>query len=345
LLTARISIAWSTFFVNAVVKKFRVATGFDGRISVIGHSLGSVICWDILNHQSVAVPLALDTSSAPLHNVTSVDSMGSTSGYFSPANLSQQSDDSTTPELTSNVAFMMESSSSTNNNNNPDHRSIYPQLNFMVDNLFLLGSPVPVFLMIRNQRKPLSADFTLRGCRRVFNVFHPYDPVAYRLEGCIDPRNACFEPALIRHWNGGLRVQYRTRRLWRKVVATTCETQRTVIDAFEQSMAGAFGIGRDEDDSASETSEDKNRINNVVTGQLNEGRRIDYMLQEKEIENANEYVAALAAHSSYWIEKDLSLFIARQIYLSALEYAAEVDEAVAEFGATWETITPEQYKM
>ena len=47
------------------------------------------------------------------------------------------------------------------------------------------------------------------------------------------------------------------------------------------------------------------------------------MLQEREIEHANEYVAALAAHSSYWVEKDLSLFIARQIYLSGLEQASQ----------------------
>ena len=56
------------------------------------------------------------------------------------------------------------------------------------------------------------------------------------------------------------------------------------------------------------------------------------MLQEREIEHANEYVAALAAHSSYWVEKDLSLFIARQIYLSSLEqalqYAPDYEESV-----------------
>ena len=54
------------------------------------------------------------------------------------------------------------------------------------------------------------------------------------------------------------------------------------------------------------------------------------MLQEREIEHANEYVAALAAHSSYWVEKDLSLFMARQIYLSSLErtvqYTVDDDE-------------------
>ena len=53
------------------------------------------------------------------------------------------------------------------------------------------------------------------------------------------------------------------------------------------------------------------------------------MLQEKEIENANEYVAALAAHSSYWVEKDLSLFIAHQICLRSLECETCDDIALA----------------
>lgn len=261
--------------------------------------------------------------SSPLQTVDSMDSVGdATYGTAS------RCDDSSTPEVTVP--------------NGPDELPSCPQLDFSVDNFFLLGSPVPVFLMIRNQRMPLSRDFYLRGCRRVFNIFHPYDPVAYRLEGCIDPRNASFEPVLIRHWNGGLRVQYRTRRLWRKLVETTCKTQRTVVEAFEQSMAGAFGVGRDYDDSASESSEDGGNTE-VITGSLNEGRRIDYMLQEKEIENANEYVAALAAHSSYWIEKDLSLFIARQIYLSRLENAV-AEEAAAELAA-WETITPDHLEI
>lgn len=317
-----------------MVEKFRKVTGFTGRISVIGHSLGSVISWDVLNHQYIN---NVSSSRSRGSNLAS-DGTNEATGYYSPSNDSEYSK---TPELTPNPRETI----TTVISKSPDRQSTYPQLNFSVDNFFLLGSPVPVFLMIRNQRKPLSSDFSLRGCRRVFNIFHPYDPVAYRLEGCIDPRNAYFEPALIRHWNGGFRVQYRTRRIWRKIVATTSQTQRTVIEAFEQSMAGAFGIGRDDDDSTSEASADKHQFNKVLTGKLNEGHRIDYMLQEKEIENANEYVAALAAHSSYWIEKDLSLFIARQIYLSALEYAAEFEEAAVDFGATWDVITPEQHKM
>jgi hypothetical protein len=235
------------------------------------------------------------------------------------------SDRSVTPELTSPGLLGM-----------PPLRS-YPRLSFKVQNFFLLGSPVPVFLMIRNQSKPLSEDFSLPGCSRVFAIHHPYDPVAYRLEPCIDPRNADFEPALIKHWNGGLRVQYRTKRLWRKLLETTSTTQRHVAEALEHSMAviGLIDSNAADNDSASEAS--TATVSCVTTGSLNEGRRIDYSLQEKEIENANEYVSALAAHSSYWIEKDLSLFIGRQIYLSTIE------DSVAAF--EMEAMTPEAMTM
>jgi len=314
-----------------VVEKFRRTTGFNGSISVIGHSLGSIISWDILNNQNVTLP----NTSTLLDNVPSYESLRS---GRQPS--SQQSENSDTPELTTPTT-------SASSNNVPESQSSYPQLDFVVDNFFLLGSPVPVFLMIRNQRMPLSEDFYLRGCRRVFNIFHPYDPVAYRIEPCISPRNSDFEPTIVKHWNGGFRVQYRTRRLWRKLMETTAMTQRDVVEAFEQSMAGMglldATVGEDEDeindDAISVVSERRTNYSSLITGQLNQGRRVDYMLQEKEIENANEYVAALAAHSSYWIEKDLSLFIARQIYLSTLEHSAAEAEAAEQ--SNWEALTPE----
>lgn len=201
-------------------------------------------------------------------------------------------------------------------------------LKFSVSNFFMLGSPVAVFLMIRNQRNPLPEHFYLMGCQRVFNIFHPYDPVAYRIEPCMDPRHSNIDPCIIMHWNGGYRVQYRTRRMWRRIVDNTKRTQRDLIGAFEDRMTKIGLLGNPSvsnnnaeseietsDDSASEISSDDVIIKQsaMQNGTLNRGMRIDYMLQEKEIENANEYVAALAAHSRYWSERDLSLFISVQI--------------------------------
>lgn len=193
----------------------------------------------------------------------------------------------------------------------------YPQLNFVTKNAFMLGSPISVFLKIRNQEQSLAADFYLKGCRCVFNIFHPYDPVAYRIEPLLERRNADIGPRIMHHWNGGFRVQYQTKRIWKRIVDETLKTQQSVAEAVEGYMTGmglldAYTFEDDECD-AYET------VLRPVCGALNQGRRIDYMLQEKEIENANEYVSALAAHSSYWIEKDVSLFIARQIVRSTVE--------------------------
>jgi hypothetical protein len=257
---------------NVVVDKFRRLTGFTGRVSVIGHSLGSIISWDILCNQNES-----SSSSSNTSRVSSHDSLDTASGFYSPATeRSYAYGHSVAPELTQvqhapALRFPQPP--------HPLHKfSSYPQLDFSVDNFFMLGSPVAVFLMIRNQRKPLTEDFYLRGCSRVFNIFHPYDPVAYRIEPCINPCNADFEPTIMKHWNGGFRVHYQTKRLWRKLVDTTWRTQQNFVEAFEASMAG-LGLtdsvveSHDDDErSTSEMSSDDNRPSRVATGSLNRGR-------------------------------------------------------------------------
>ena len=42
---------------------------------------------------------------------------------------------------------------------------------------------------------------------------------------------------------------------------------------------------------------------NHPIGKLNQGRRIDYVLQHGPIEAINEYIFAFASHVSYWYEK------------------------------------------
>ena len=142
------------------------------------------------------------------------------------------------------------------------------------------------------------------------------------MEPLIDPRNAETEPKIISHWNGGYRVQYQTKRLWRRIVVETRKTQQNVMAVVEAQMSrlGLLETLPGDEDEASETLSDDVSLD-PICGSLNQGRRIDFMLQEREIENASEYVAALAAHSSYWTEKDLSLFVARQIVRSTLESA------------------------
>ena len=38
----------------------------------------------------------------------------------------------------------------------------------------------------------------------------------------------------------------------------------------------------------------------IPVGSLNQGRRVDYVLQEKPIESFNDYLFALGSHMCYW---------------------------------------------
>uniref|UniRef100_A0A7S2PMJ7 DDHD domain-containing protein n=1 Tax=Leptocylindrus danicus TaxID=163516 RepID=A0A7S2PMJ7_9STRA len=281
---------------NTVVSKAKKYGGdaFSGKVSIMAHSLGSIITWDILSHQ------------LPHEHI-------------------QPSSESTS----SGVQNLQEAQ--------------YPQLMFDVANTFMIGAPVPVFLLIRNQHRPMNPEYSLPVCSRVFNIFHPYDPVAYRIEPLINPRNRKVEPELIPDWRGGYRMQYQTKLFWKNLVNETYQRQQYLIDALE---AGIRQIGladpADEDD-ASTASEGSNSSNMIECGQLNGGRRIDYMLQESEVETANEYVFALGAHSAYWAAKDLTMFIAREIILSEIEYGFDCrleEEEVEVDSAQNELISP-----
>ena len=256
---------------NFIMKRYRQLSEFSGKVSIIGHSIGSVITFDILDNQQLVC-----SPSNQRHNKEP---------------LLSRSDDS--------------------------YR--YPQLNFHVDFAFMLGSPIAVFLMIRGQ--PLSSTFKLIGCSKFFNILHPYDPVSYRIEPLLHKRNAEIEPKIMTHWNGGYRFQYQTKRLWEKIVGQTRRAEDNVIRGLESSIEALGLFDSNFEKNLSNYTEDiclkeKGTAHKLITGSLNNGRRIDYMLQEKEIDRANEYVAAFAAHSCYWLEKDLSLFIANEFYFN-----------------------------
>ena len=46
---------------------------------------------------------------------------------------------------------------------------------------------------------------------------------------------------------------------------------------------------------------------------INQGARVDYMLQESEFEAANEYLAALKAHNSYFVSADIAAFLVHEV--------------------------------
>jgi len=125
---------------NRVVSLYRRHTrNFSGKISIAAHSLGGVICFDLLANQESAVEFA--AVKPRTESMSSTDPRRQHLKYVYTA---------------------------------------YPRLEFPVSNLFALGSPIGVFLMVRRQHQAFHQNFTLARADRLYNIFHPYDPVAYR---------------------------------------------------------------------------------------------------------------------------------------------------------------------
>lgn len=178
---------------NRVYRLFKQRTGFEGKVSLCGHSLGSAIFFDLLCRQSDEVKTR-------------------------PRRVSSKS--SRDPVTENELA-----------------------LDFDCENFFALGSPVALFQMLkgrtitgrhslRDQAPPTSPfdsdhmqndPFQSLGdissqqnksllpistsspkCAEYFNIFHPTDPIAYRIEPLISPAMSSLKPQALPYTKRGL---------------------------------------------------------------------------------------------------------------------------------------------
>lgn len=135
---------------------------FNGPVSIFAHSLGSVIAYDIITNWS---PLLLYdefvTNAIERHK--------------------NEAEDDEQRKLFSDFYDCRKKLLEQNGHLQEILLRRDEELQFKVKNLFCVGSPLGVFVLMRGA----SADKLLpekNVCERIFNVFHPYDPVAYRLE-------------------------------------------------------------------------------------------------------------------------------------------------------------------
>jgi len=147
----------------------------------------------------------------------------------------------------------------------------------------------------------LGLDFHFPTCPAFYNIFHPFDPVAYRMESLIDP-TLDLRPVLIPHHKGRKRFHLELKETMTRVgtdlknrvmeslrvtynavahLAGMAEVEQEVDMAIASELNGDGGAV--EERSAAEEGEKTKRI-----GSLNGGRRIDYVLQEAPHQILNE---------------------------------------------------------
>ncbi|CAD6199751.1 unnamed protein product [Caenorhabditis auriculariae] len=165
---------------NRVYKLFKANNpDFKGHVSIFGHSLGSVICYDILTKFS---PLVLYDK----YVTKSVDEF-----------LDGVKDDPSCQKAREAMETLKEARQAVIDNLEGGMEKLLvtkeEQLDFKVKYLFAVGSPLAVFLVMRNANSSNLMPSTT-NVDRIFNIFHPYDPVAYRLEPFFAPEYRHIRP-------------------------------------------------------------------------------------------------------------------------------------------------------
>ncbi|XP_072491277.1 triacylglycerol hydrolase DDHD2 isoform X1 [Notamacropus eugenii] len=210
----------------------------------------------------------------------------------------------------------------------------YPRLIYKPDIFFAFGSPIGMFLTVRGLKR-IDPNYKLPTCKGFFNIYHPFDPVAYRIEPMVVP-GLEFEPMLIPHHKGRKRMHLELREgltrmsmdLKNNVLSSLRMAwksfTRAPYPALQATEAAAADDTEPEPEAIPEKPSDvqagdspvadKEAVASINVGMLNGGQRIDYVLQEKPIESFNEYLFALQSHLCYWESEDTVLLVLKEIY-------------------------------
>ena len=194
-----------------------------------------------------------------------------------------------------------------------------PILKFKPSAIFFMGSPLAMFLTIRDPFKVLEdsgesvIQLPLHPNCRLFNIFHPYDAIAYRLEPLVDLRMKQIEPSLV-PYKGGHRVHVAIRKSVATVLSSIGEwfssnspppvitiPGKHIPSATVPVPSGPPALVR----------RDKEEVCRIK--KLNFNERIDWILQETAVESVSEWVSAVGGHFTYWRHDDVYNFIIGQL--------------------------------
>uniref|UniRef100_A0A665U015 DDHD domain containing 2 n=1 Tax=Echeneis naucrates TaxID=173247 RepID=A0A665U015_ECHNA len=204
----------------------------------------------------------------------------------------------------------------------------YPQLAFHPQTFFAFGSPIGMFLTVRGLKR-IDPNYTFPTCKSFYNIYHPYDPVAYRIEPMIISE-ADLEPMLIPHHKGRKRMHLELKdsltRMSMDLKNNVLGSLRTAWQSFARLPVARYSSCTAQlhlkllwtdtlyEEAETSVSAEGSEQPEIKVGMLNAGRRIDYVLQEKPIESFNEYLFAIQSHLCYWESEDTALLLLKEIY-------------------------------
>jgi DDHD domain len=230
-----------------------------GTVSIMGHSLGSVIAWDLL---------------AILKQADDVPSSSSS--------------EATAPTATTDPPFALHASASSFGPPLATGTTAHLRLPFTPKYTFLLGSPVGLFLTLRNapalfQKELVSSEDNAPSSfalpTHLYNIFHPSDPVAYRIEPLLlRPVGAIPPPAYVTVPGEAVRLHVQAKQFTDRVRQSFSEPPHAWVSLVESAVAAL------EPASAARSG----RGPHFPLGGGPDHRRVDYSLQPGLVES--EYI-------------------------------------------------------
>ncbi|KAL7176648.1 hypothetical protein ACSBR2_030067 [Camellia fascicularis] len=201
----------------------------------------------------------------------------------------------------------------------------YTKLEFKVDTFFAAGSPLGVFLALRNIRIGIgkgreyweeeNISEEMPACRQMFNIFHPFDPVAYRIEPLICKEYISKRPVIIPYHKGGKRLHIGLREFTEDLALRSQAIKDELNSIIVKVLTLCQSKDKDNLDEESEDTHEKERsYGSIMMERLtgSEDGRIDHMLQDKTFQHP--YISAIGAHTNYWRDPDTALFILKHLY-------------------------------
>ncbi|XP_068231077.1 phospholipase DDHD1-like [Palaemon carinicauda] len=214
-----------------------------------------------------------------------------------------------------------------------------PSLNFKIENFFCLGSPLAVFLALRN--KNADGEFPdlipPRLCKRLLNIYHPADPVAYRIEPLLCSAYINIAPLLVHSYNSTEKVPYSEMPLEPIFIPREKDGERGKPDSESNTpvssvpstpVKGAsnttwswWGLmkGSKRPDAGFAAQDPSSALQDK--GGLAE--RTDFVLREGSMESS--YISAVTSHTAYWTNYDVSHFILSILYPDVMPTSGKPD--------------------
>ncbi|KAL3653210.1 hypothetical protein CASFOL_002891 [Castilleja foliolosa] len=197
----------------------------------------------------------------------------------------------------------------------------YTKLEFKVDTFFAVGSPLGVFLSLRNIRigigkgkeywKEDDINEEMPACRQMFNIFHPFDPVAYRIEPLVCKEFIRKPPVIIPYHRGGKRLYV----VYREFKEGLAKRSKALVDDLSTFRVKVLTL--------CEPSRNDCRDDQSENNQENDERSYG---SDKTFRHP--YVSAIGAHTNYWRDHDTALFMLKHLYRDITEEPVSPTEPI-----------------